>query len=177
MIIPEHFFIFDVESIGLHGEGFAVAGGVLSIGQMEPFGGFCFSCPRGSAKGMDSDRKWVDENILPIPAHYETPVEIRTAFWNQWEASKQLFPGIVMAAECLWPVEAHFVIACVADDPSRTWDGPYPFHEIASLMAAAGMDPMAKYDRLEDEMPVHNPMADVRLSARLLSEALAKLKP
>jgi hypothetical protein len=42
-------------------------------------------------------------------------------------------------------------------------------------MDAAGMNPMEKEKRTDSEMPEHNPLTDARLSARLLSEALAKL--
>ena len=80
-----------------------------------------------------------------------------------------------MAAECLWPVEARFIRDCITDDAQRLPEAPYPFHEIASIMLAAGMDPMASYPRTPSEMPPHNPLADARLSARLLSEALAKI--
>jgi len=81
-----------------------------------------------------------------------------------------------MFVECGWPVEANFLEACIRDYPkTRNWEGPYPMHEIATLMLAAGMDPMGTYERLPEELPAHEPLADVRLSARLLKEAFAKL--
>ncbi len=79
-----------------------------------------------------------------------------------------------MAAECLWPVEARFIHDCITDDAQRLSAAPYPFHEIASVMLASGMDPMATYNRTPSEMPRHNPLADARQSARLLSEALSR---
>ncbi len=173
-MIPGTFFIFDVESVGLHGEGFAVAGGVCSRNSIDM--DFCFSCNPDMANGTPEDRKWVTENVKDLAYQFMDPSQVRQAFWNQWESAKVLFPGIVMAAECLWPVEANFVEACVKDDPqARNWGGPYPFHEIASYMAAAGMDPMATYERLEDELPAHNPLCDARQSARLLVSALIVL--
>lgn len=165
------FFVFDVESIGLHGEGFAVAGGVYlenGVAQWE----FSAACPPQNASGSSADRAWVMENVPPVEPDYSHPKLVRTAFWMAWMKAKA--QGAQMAAECQWPVEAGFVRACIADDDVRTWDGPYPFHEIASFMAAAGMDPMATYDRTPSEMPAHSPLADARQSARLLSEALAK---
>jgi hypothetical protein len=36
---------------------------------------------------------------------------------------------------------------------------------------------MATYERLENEMPKHEPLADARQSARLLITALSKLQP
>ena len=45
------FFVFDVESVGLHGEAFAVAGGIYinAAAQSE----FRFCCPLEEAKGDD----------------------------------------------------------------------------------------------------------------------------
>lgn len=164
------FFVFDVESIGLHGEAFAVAGGVYSEdGQVD--WEFRFATPREIAEGEDSDREWVNQNVPPMGATHGNGIEMRNAFWAEWEKAKA--KGAIMAAECLWPVEGGFVQQCVRDCMSdRKWSGPYPFLEIASVLLAAGMDPMADYERYPEELPKHDPTADARQSARLLSEAL-----
>lgn len=170
----KHFFVFDVESVGLHGEGFAVAGGVYQrdgTALLE----FCFACDPGDADGRQDDREWVKANVPSIEITNLEPHGVRDAFWKVWLDAKEKFPGIVMAGECLWPVEARFVCSCVDDNSSRRWKGPYPFHEISSFMAAAGMDPMATYERRESEKPAHHPLKDARLSARLLVEALDRL--
>jgi len=167
------YLVFDVESIGLHGEGFAVAGGVYSA-----YGGvalyeFHFACPMEDAAGEDADREWVRKNVPPLDVTHTTRLGVLNAFWGEWLLLKKLYPGIVMAAECGWPVEAKFLMDCVARDPmTRNMEGPYPLHEIATYMAAAGMDPMATYDRKSRELPKHDPLADARQSARLLCEAL-----
>lgn len=169
------FFIFDVESIGLHGEGFAVAGGIAdNEGVLSTT--FCFACDPDKAQGTQTNRDWIRENVaLGVQdVNCENPKEVRQCFWNQWAAAKAVFPEIVMAGECVWPVEAGFLSACVADDPqNREFSGPYPLHEIASFMEAAGMDPMATYERTADELPKHHPLADSKQSARLLFEALS----
>lgn len=169
------FFIFDVESVGLHGEGFAVAGGVyLANGAVQ--WEFCYACQVDDAAGYGEDRAWVKANVPVLEITHRQPMGIRDAFWLDWLKAKAQFPDIVMAAECGWPVEARFLIDCIGDKmEDRRWKGPYPLMEIASYMATAGMDPMAKYQRTPSEMPEHNPMMDARLSARLLSEALTKL--
>lgn len=167
------FFIIDVESIGLHGDAFAVAGGVYlenGVAQWE----FGFACPTIDAKGTDEDRQWVADNIPMILETHRSPKAMRDAFWNAWIKAKA--GGALMAAECSWPVEARFLEACVADDPkARNWEGPYPLHDVASVMLASGMDPMATYERTPSEMPKHDPLADARQSARLLAQALAKI--
>lgn len=66
------FFVFDVESIGLHGEGFAVAGGVYlpnGVAQWE----FRLACPIDECAGDDDDRKWVKENIPAIEETHRSP--------------------------------------------------------------------------------------------------------
>lgn len=163
------FFVFDVESIGLHGEGFAVGGGayVNGVAQWE----FRLSCPTDECAGSGEDLQWVKDNIPAIEETHRSSRVMRDEFWKHWMVA--FGSGAKMAVECGWPVEANFLRACIADDPTRKWNGPYPLHEIASYLSAAGMDPMAKYDRTPMELPVHDPLADARQSARLLSEALA----
>jgi len=168
------YFVFDVESIGLHGEGFAVAGGVYlenGAAQWE----FCFASPTDQAEGEDSDRHWVKDNVPMMEETHRSLRKMRDAFWGEWVRAKK--DGAIMAAECPWPVEAGFLSQCIADDvDARKWDGPYPFMEIASFLAAAGMDPMATYPRTPSEQPAHHPLKDARQSARLLSEALARIR-
>ena len=186
---PTHYFIFDVESVGLHGEGFSVAGGIyreapshegkLYGDRLHRIDHFAFHCDPANAQGTDSDREWIAANVTTHPRSVErdTPKEVRDLFWNVWMRYKNQLSA-VMFVECGWPVEAKFLEACISDDPdTRNWDGPYPMHEVASIMLAAGMDPMASYERRPDESPAHEPLADSHLSARLLGEALNILSP
>ena len=168
------FFVFDVESIGLHGEAFAVGGGVYlenGSAQWE----FRIACNPSLAAGVQEDRQWVSENIHPIQATASSPKAVRDEFWKLWVRAYR--EKASMAVECGWPVEARFLCACIDDDEKdvRRLESPYPVIEIASVMMAAGMDPMTLCDRLPSELPRHDPLADARQSARLLSEALAKL--
>lgn len=167
------FFVFDVESIGLHGEAFAVGGGVYlenGAGQWE----FRLAVDPRDCNGSDEDRKWVNENIPAIENTHRSPKQMRDAFWELWLKAKK--DGCTMAVECGWPVEARFLAQCIDDDwESRRWQGPYPLQEIASFISAAGDDPMETKDRYPSEMPKHDPLADARQSARLLAESIAKL--
>lgn len=163
------FFVFDVESIGLHGEGFAVGGGVyLDNGAVQ--WEFCFSCPPEKAEGLQSDRDWVDKNVPQIEITHRSPNQVRAVFWEAWKKARA--GGAIMAAECMWPVEANFLEACIRDDGQRLETAPYPCHDISSMMLSAGMDPMKTYDRKPSELPKHNPLCDARQSAALLSVAL-----
>lgn len=164
------YFIIDVESVGLHGEGFAVAGGVFlenGAAQWE----FGFACPISECGGDATDRQWVKDNIPQLFESHRSPRAMRDAFWALWLKAKA--EGATMAAECAWPVEAGFLAKCIADDPTRKWEGPYPLHDVASFLQCAGLDPMKDYGRENSELPKHNPLCDARQSARLLAMALA----
>lgn len=166
------YMVIDVESIGLHGEGFAVGYVVVNERGERLEDGYS-ACPPNSAIGGGEGRAWVAANVPPLESFVGIPKDVRDRFWGTWQYWRE--KGAVLVADCAWPVEARFLIACVDDDPdSRTWGGPYPLHELASFMAAAGLDPMATYDRLPDE-PQHHPLGDARQSARMLIKALGRL--
>lgn len=176
MNVPSLIFVFDCESIGLHGETYAVAGGLYRVtGETAtPLDEFCYAVLPVFAAGRDEDRAWVRQNVPPIAVTHEDRGLMRDHFWIKWDTAKKL--GAQMFVECGWPVESRFLAECIFDRMSeRLWEGPYPLHEIASFMAAAGMDPMVKYPRSANELPEHDPMGDARLSARLLCEAFIKL--
>lgn len=166
------FFVFDVESIGLHGEGFAAAWVVFENGK-EIDNARYVSDPK-DALGDDSDREWVMDNTPKMEINRSSSNHVRVDFWKDWLSWKA--KGAIMAADCGWPVEARFLAKCVDwDAASQKWDGPYPFHEIASFRMAAGLDPLETVPRLESELPQHDPLADARQSARLLIEAINKI--
>lgn len=171
---PSPFFVFDVESIGLHGEPYAVgwvivdqSGNLLECGRI--------AIPTEQAHGDDADRAWVQDNVPPIPPTHMSMKAMLVDFWGQWMKWKTA--GAIMFAECGWPVESKFLSMCVHTDyASNKWNGPYPFHDVSSVMFSAGMDPMGTYERKHDEMPKHCPLADARQSARLLTTALGKIR-
>ncbi len=189
--------VFDVESVGLHGEGFAVGWVVVAGGKIVDKG-WCASPPY-KAKGSPEGRKWVEEHVsqpvLRPDRHHvrPSPRQIRDSFWEVWERERE--QGATLWADCAWPVEARFLIACVEDarqyhrglviGPSnlphttRCWDGPYPLHEIATIRRAAGLaggEVSAHDARAKAELPVHHPLNDAMQSARLLIEAQRVLR-
>lgn len=174
MNLADPFFVFDVESIGLHGEGFAVGGGIyVSSTALKEFK---FCCLPEEAIGEQADLEWVMDNVPDMQPTHIFAKQVRDAFWMEWEWARKRWPDIRMAGECVWPVEAGFLSKCIQDEIEiRKMDGPYPLLDISSIMYAAGMDPMATYDRLSDEVPAHDPLNDARQSARLLYMALSKL--
>jgi hypothetical protein len=178
--------VFDVESIGLHGEGYAVAWVVIDRTGQE-LEARRESCPTDAASGYDSGRNWVRNNCPPLPPTQMTPAQIRQEFWAAWTRWKAR--GAMLIADCGWPVEARFLAACVDDvrpvqrggramaEGTRDFGGPYPLHELASVMVGAGMNSWERPRRLPEELPEHDPLADARYSARLLALALRHRNP
>jgi len=168
---PPYYMVFDVESVGLHGEGFAV-GWVVVNRDGETIAEGSAACQPDEEMGTPEGLKWVQENVRSdrTPVSYLIPREVRDAFWSHWMEWKA--KGAVLVADCAWPVEARFLAACVDDDPEqREWQGPYPLHELASFRFAGGLDPLGTNARLPNELPVHDALADARQSARLLIQA------
>ncbi len=164
--------VFDVESVGLHGEGFAF-GFVVIDGLGSEIQSGLFTCPFEDARGSSASRKWVDENVPKLVGIglCEDTFELRLKFWDAWMNWKG--KGAILAADCSWPVEANFLSQCVEDQPrEREWQGPYPLIDIGSVVLANGGDPLAKFPRKENELPEHDPLADARQSARILIENL-----
>jgi hypothetical protein len=183
MAEPQFYMVFDVESVGLHGEGFAVGWVVVDTEGGEVACGAHACDPRGreNASGDDEGRAWVLANVphsvWGLGGRWDagTAYQAREAFWEDWQAWKA--KGAILAADCPWPVEARFLAACVDDDPeARRWGGPYPFIDVASVRLAAGLDPLGTEERLPSELPIHDPLADARQSARLLIEALKAVR-
>ncbi len=172
MAEPKIRMIIDAESVGLHGEAFAV-GWTVRQGLAVLDEGYA-ACNPNNAKGLTKDRAWVRENCPPlIIATGATPFDVRQSFWEKWRHWQ--LRGATLWADCLYPVESNLLRACIADDPrERQWQGPYPFHEIATVLELAGWNPAARYDRLPDE-PEHHPLGDARQSARLLYKALSEI--
>lgn len=170
------YMVFDVESVGLHGVGFAVGWVVVDAGARgAEFAHGMVYTPANAQPGTPDNHKWVSENVGDLGMPYRaTRREVRDAFWNAWRYWRA--QGAVLCADCPWPVEANFLAECIRDAPEeREWQGPYPLIDVASARLAVGLDPLGVGERLEGELPVHNPEADARQSARLLLEALALL--
>ena len=164
------FMVFDVESIGLHGEGFAVAWTVVNR-EGSRLAECCMACDPAMCSGTDESRLWVSENVPALECTSPTPQHLRNTFWHDWRYWAD--QGAVLVADCAWPVEANFLSACVKLNlAEREWQGPYPLHDLASVLLALGADALAVTERLPDELPAHHPLMDARQSARQLVEAL-----
>lgn len=175
MEAPTKFFVFDVESVGLHGEGFAVGYVVVDRERNELERGV-FLCAPNTASGYPDGYQWVKDYVPRMTLTHEAPWMVRAAFWRRWIYWKE--QKAALAADCAWPVEARFLIACVEDNMvAREWHGPYPLIDIGTVLFAKGFDPLGKYPRKTKELPEHNPLCDALQSARILLNALDGLAP
>lgn len=179
---PPYFFVLDVESIGLHGDGFAAGWCVVDRGGHEHTSGIAWTMPDHGA-GRYDDFRWVQQHVVPALLQDDVPCavrwtrlrclrDVRRAVWSTWREWQAR--GAWMAADVPWPVEARFMAACVDHDEADRGLMPYPMVDVASVRLAAGLDPLDTSPRLEGETPAHNPLADARQSARLLVDALAR---
>lgn len=169
------FFVLDVESVGLHGEGFAVGYVVVDEkGTVHEQGlGWCDPI---QAWGLDPGREWVKEhvNLEGAPTH-RGPFEVREWFWNQFQAWRD--KGAHIFADCGYPVEAGFFRACQQDRLNRDFAGPFPLHEVQTILLATfvpgeELELAELVKRRESELPEHNPLKDARHSARILLTSL-----
>lgn len=165
---------FDVETNGLHGEGFAV-GAVLLRLDGEVVDEFMARCP---IEGEVDE--WVRKHVLPPMAEFAqthaNAKELRDAFWQWFAAAKEQADYVLV--DNGYPVEARFLIQCQEDDlDGRYWGHPYPLLELNSLLIQAGIKPLAvRYklveDQLQGEIRKHNPRFDAEVSARTAIHAL-----
>lgn len=166
--------VFDVESAGLHGEGFAV-GFVVLDEQGKVHEEMLLVAPISSTSTINLDTiLWLQQNVPQMPIGYKLTEEMRWRFWEEWEKWRE--KGATLWADCCWPVEANFLTQCIFDDfANRKQSGPYPLCDIATLAIACGVDPTATQPRQPNELPPHNPHNDARQSARLLLRYLRRL--
>lgn len=162
-----YWFVIDVESIGLHGQHYAVGWVVLDAQNGEEKESGYFACPPQHAFGSEKDREWVRKNAPELPVTHRSPWEITSEFCNLWNRLKKQYEGVAMAADCCYPVETNFLNNCAP----YGLEGPYPLFEISSILFADGKDPVGTYHRLSNELPRHHPLHDARQSGRLLIES------
>ncbi len=189
---------FDAESNDLHGPIFAIGGVLLSpSGETEEE-----FFARAPMEGIPVP--FVDRHVLPALAGtrltHADRRSMRDAFWAWLRAAMECRDDLLIVADCRWPVEiatlhregltydtllvphgaAALLSACIGDDPeARAFQGPYPLHEVASFLYAAGYDPMGSYAEalLPSSLPrPHHPVWDALVSAHCARMALHTLR-
>lgn len=161
---------FDVESNGLHGPAFAVGGVVYDTIEKRVIDQVLYR-----TDSYTIDDKWVLDNVLPamqnIAITHDIAEQMRNAFWLWLQYHMPSAPLVIV--DVGYPVEARFLLQCQDDDSHRAWEAPYPLHELASILLAAGMNPdMSRFENKQSHLQ-HNPLEDARRCAALAAYALS----
>jgi hypothetical protein len=166
-------FSVDAEVDGLYGSTLAIAAVARIDGQtVAEFQG------RVALDNVQSD--WVRENVVPAIAGilevYASCTELEEAFWEFWMAHRD---GAIATAHCGAPVETSLFRRCIERDlTARQWNGPFPLHEVGSMLLLRGHNPASVEEYLKKEglaVPFagqpHHPMYDA-LAAAVAAERL-----
>jgi hypothetical protein len=164
----------DAESNGLHGQPFAI--GAVFLDDHGVAATFTDRCPiAGPVDG------WVEANVLPAIAHMpETSPSYETMLddFRRWrEAPTEPVPVVAHVA---WPVEARLFADAYGRDPVKAFYGPYPLHDVASMLWLAGEDPLSVEDYLarhEIKPPpgsAHDPLFDAHCTALAAADLFAR---
>ena len=154
-------FSFDAETDGLYGKAWAIGAVVLDE---QGVGSARFA---GQLRPDVVSDPWVREHIVPVvdlPLH-KTRENLLDRFWGFWMEHKD---GATCLADFGAPVEAGLFRACVElDPPGRTWEGPYPMHELGTALLLNGID--VDVNRREmagrDDLVQHDPVDDAIAAA------------
>jgi len=189
MMERKYYFSFDVESVGLLGRPFAVGWVIVDETGKEYEEGCLVS---GTPIAIIKESAWIIENVIPaLPEfsersfledeYYISPssncydeYDMYEKFWKAWTEAEKDYPGILMVTDTPFPVEAGFLLRMHREGVIflTLENSPYPLIDVASVLFAHGHDPIANYDRKENEMPVHHPTKDARCSVRIMLECM-----
>lgn len=156
------YFVFDVESAGLSGEGFAVGYVVVDDEDFLEHASDWRTAGVDSVECSESDGDWLRHN-LPSEVLFPDANKPRLSLnqlraWFETELEK--YPGCMLVSDCAFPVETNWLLACKIQ--------PYPLIDVSTALLMAGLDPVGTYDRKPGEIPAHHPLYDARQSARML---------
>ncbi len=152
-------FVFDCESVSLHGPTFAVGAIVLEQETRNEVARFELL----AEEGLPLCNDWVKENVLPhlsgMPA-CKTMKELRDRFFEFYMEHKE---SCDIYSDVNFPVETNFLSAVVADDPSgRQLQMPYHLYDIVN-------DIPIEIERIKERglsgLRKHHPLDDARASA------------
>lgn len=170
------YFVFDAETDGLFGNFIAIGAIVLRNGKETDV--FAGKLAHLEATVQDA---WVRENVLPrladdgFNAHvYADEEALLGAFWDFWMRYRA---DCYAVADVAYPVEAQLFRRCVLqDEPARRFLSPYPLLDFAAMLFALGIDPDENRQKLDGGAAYdqHNPLADARITGRLLLKYLYK---
>ncbi len=166
-MIPFPWFVFDVESVGLFGDPFAV--GWCRIDEDGTISREWWTgVPIKSVSGKMESFVWCGENI-PAEVLIGTVENVLDVCSHFDRALREAInDGCSILCDCPFPVESNFLLQVQKLYPVY-FKSPYPLYDIASVIASLGKDPLGEYPRRPEEIK-HHPMWDAIQSGRTLFE-------
>lgn len=172
----------DAETNGLYGQPFAI-GAVCTVGEYTA-DVYLARCPIPAEYGPDP---WVAANVLPALddviqeiADYPSLLADFAAWYDEHS------DGAVVIAHCGVPVEARLFADFVHVLHRDPFSGPFPLHDLATLLYAAGFDPTSADGYWQGwgldlgpgfaGMSPHNPLYDAR-AAEVCWRHLTDMRP
>ncbi|MBQ8515317.1 MAG: hypothetical protein IJ496_07955 [Ruminococcus sp.] len=160
------YFFVDAETDGLYGSFLSVAVIVTDRTgtELDRFYGAVQIHP----DAISSD--WVKENVLPhlheAEVFYPDENTLLEAFWAFWMKHHE---SCLCIADVPFPVEARLFMKCVELCPAdRSFSAPFPLLDLASVLAANGISPLADRAALSGlGLTAHDAMHDVRMMVQL----------
>lgn len=160
----------DCESVGLYGPVWAIGAVAIENGKEQA----TFAAKSIMYPEQLSD-EWVRENVWPqcVDLPTTSPASLFEQFAIWWLDYKIESTAI---ADFGVPVEARLFRELVSRALIGPFDGPYPLHELGTLLLAAGVDPdINRAEYAEVERSQHNPLDDARVAAYCWQKAAAEL--
>lgn len=166
----KYIFIVDAECDGLYGEIFSIGALVADIRTMEPVLKFNLT----STYGMERVKQdFVKEHVIPAikadntMVFVEKPItKLLDYFWIFYEAVRE---SSIVIADFGAPVEARLFSQCITDDADREFKGPYPLHELGTILLLNNIDPDFCRDSYYDDITLkHSPYFDCLATLKIL---------
>lgn len=160
------YFVFDVESAGLYGDGFAVGYAVVDDEDFCTHASDWRTAGIGAVECDESLGDWLRGHIpaeVLFPEQFDDVPKLSIIGLRAWfESELEKFPGCILVSDCAFPVEANWLLACKI--------AAYPLIDVSTALLCSGKDPTGTFERLPYELPAHHPLHDARQSARILLE-------
>lgn len=179
-----YFFALQAQSIGLYGDPFA-AGYCLVDAEGHEYISETIYCPIEEAKGLDSDRVWVKENVvqnledLPNERKFfvKNPDELSEKIFALWLTLREQYKPLYCVGYCIYPIVTRLFRRCVLkNEEEREMKAPFPFFEVATALLLSGEDPLNPRMRNENELPRYHPLAEAKYASHLFIECIKNLK-
>ena len=167
-----NYFIFDCETNGLYGETLSICAMVydesLSVCRKTFYGAWKIAEDKIS---NDFVRTQVYPYLDSADMFFNSEQELLQHFWQFWKSNREDCRCI---ADVPVPVEANVFRKCVAMDEQSRWnDAPFPLIDLASILMANNIDPLADRNTLaQSTLTRHSAKNDVLLTVEILRRYL-----